>query len=436
MRSGVAAGCTRCATCVCALAWSSVALAADPKLQTVAETSVGYTDNVASVPNRATPGVPAKTAGAFALLSPGLVLVLSTPRAQHRFGYTYTYFLFLEGVAPNSSANRGSYEGFFDLSPSSALVLNSNIVQSKADPTNTLGTDPSLVPGTISYLAGTVDELLTVDLDSQWRAWQGANALYQTALSGGTYPQTASVGGRTGIERKWQTDALGVEARADYVVITQSVLPDGTPAGTQRQLADTGVLQWRHDLSAHFSDRLEAGVFRVDRLNTRRGFWSPTGAAALTYTNDRGEAELSYAHALTTIPFLGQFLLVDEVRLRGAVPITPNRELLFVTSAAYQRGRLLDQDETLVAHVDTLLADVGLAWQVADPLLLGLRYQYVQRWSDVSLPPLPLSFARNTVTLSATIQLPPQNEMPKRYRAPRRVDRTDEIRDSDAPAEK
>jgi hypothetical protein len=368
--------------------------------------------------------------------SPGLVLALATPRAQHRFAYTYSYFLFFDGVAPNSSANRGAYEGFFDLSQNAALLVNSNLVQSQTDTASTLGTDTSLLPGPVSYLAGRVDELLTVDLDSQWRSWQGADALFQTALSGGTNPQTTAATGRTGIERFWQTDALGVEARAHYDVITQSVLLDGSPAGTQRQLTDTGVVQWRHDLSEHFTDRLEAGVFRVDRLNTRKGFWSPTGTAALMYTNALGEAEVSYTHALTTNPFLGQFLLVDEMRLRGALPITPNRELLFVTSGAYQRGRLLDENAALVAHVDTLLVDVGLAWQVADSVLLGLRYQFVQRWSDVSLPPLPLSFARNTVTLGAVFQFPPQSEMPKRYRAPRRVDRTDEIRDADGAAAK
>ena len=53
----------------------------------------------------------------------------------------------------------------------------------------------------------------------------------------------------------------------------------------------------------------------------------------------------------------------------------------------------------------------------------------------MTLPPLPLSFMRNTVLLTATIKWPPDRVMPRRYRAPRRVDRSDEIRDTDGPVE-
>jgi len=435
MGFGAAAGLTRAAACACVLACSSLAKAG-PNLQIVGEASGGYTDNVTSSPNQPVPGLPAKAGGAFAVLSPGLVLALAAPRNQHRLAYAYTYVLFVDSAVPNTSAHRLSYAGFFDLSPSVALVLGSNLVQSKADTASTVGTDASLLPGAVSFLTATVDELLTFDLASRWRSWLATDVLLQTALAGGNNPQTTSVGGRTGIEHTWRTDSLGVEARENYAVITHGVLLDGSPAGTQQQLTTTALGQWRHDLGQHFTGRVEAGALRVDRLNTRTVLWSPAGTAALTYTNDQGDAELSYTHAVTTNPLLGQFLLVDEVRLHGGLPLMPNGRLLLAASAAYQQGRLLDQDANLAARLDTLLADVGPAWQATDLLLLDLRYQYVRRWSDVSLPPLPLSFTRNTLLLGATFRFPPESAMPRRYRAPQRVDRTDEIRDADTPVER
>jgi hypothetical protein len=409
---------------------------AGPVLQTVGATSVGYTDNVQSSPDKPTPGVPPKYGSPFTILSPGLVLALSTPRSIHRLSYAFTDFLFFEGPpTQNSTANRLDYQGFVDVSPSTTLLLDANVLQSQTDAATSLGQDASLLPGSTSYLGVTANETLSVNLSAPWRVWEGATFLLQTPLSAGPNPQTTSFGGRAGIEHAWRSAALGVVGRVNDTIISNGVLPDGSPAGTQQELTDTGVLQWRNDLGRHFTDRLEAGVMRVDRLNTQTGFWSPTGAAALTYTNDQGELELSYAHMMTSNLLLGQYLLVDEVRLHGAVPVIRRPDVLLTANAGYQSGRVLNADTSLAAHVDTLLVDVGIACQVADPLLLGLRYQYVQLWSDVTLPPLPLSFMRNTVLLTATIKWPPDRVMPRRYRAPRRVDRSDEIRDTDGPVE-
>jgi hypothetical protein len=84
--------------------------------------------------------------------------------------------------------------------------------------------------------------------------------------------------------------------------------------------------------------------------------------------------------------------------------------------------------------VDVFLGDVALGWQTTDELTLDLRYQHAQQRSDAEAPPLPLSYARNTVMLGAIVALPPDREMPRRYRPPRRVDRTDELYDAQDPA--
>jgi hypothetical protein len=412
---------------------------ATPKLQGVGETSIGYTDNIQSAPDVPIPGGTPKSAGAFLVLSPGVVLASATESAIHRLSYQYTYDLFFQKTNASTSSNRLDYRAFFDLTPRLGLVLGAAAVQSNQYAAIILappgaGAVNASPPGSGAFLSATGDEMLSYDLGPGWRGYEGASVSEQTPLFDTVAPRTFAPGGRVGVERSFQADAFGVEGRTEYSVVEGSLRPDGSPLGTQRQLIVTGLGRWRRDIGRAFASRLEAGALRVERLNTHRGFWEPTGTAALAYVTEVGEAELAYAHTVTTNLLLGQTLLVDEVRLRGAVPLTKKGEVLVAASSGYQRGRLLDENASLAAHVNSLLADVGIGWHVTESLLLGIRYQHFEQMSDTRIPPLPLSFVRNSVMLGATVKFPPEIEMPRAYRAPRRVDRTDEIRDAVEPA--
>ena len=421
------------------LLFVSAGASAAPKLQGVGETSIGYTDNIQSAPDTPLPGQTPKSPGVFVLLSPGVVLALTSGRSVQRVSYTYLYSLFFAQPSASSSSNRLEYHGFFDLSPRTSLLVGATAVQSNtyssllfAPPA--AGAVNALPPGGGSFLAATADELLSSELSLGWRAWEGVSMTVQTPIFATVAPETLEPVGRLGLERTFRTDAIGVEGRADYALIRNSVRPDGTPAGEQEQLVAGGVAQWRHDYGRYFTSRLEAGPIRVQRLNTGKGFWYPGVRATLAYATEFGDAQLSYAHTLTTNPLLGQSLLIDEVRARGAIPLTKKGDLLLAGSAGYQNGRLLDENATLAAHVDAILADAAVGWQVIDPLLLGIRYQHVQQISDVRQPPLPVSFVRNSIMIGATLKLPPESDMPHVYRTPLRVDRADEIRDAVEPA--
>jgi hypothetical protein len=228
-------------------------------------------------------------------------------------------------------------------------------------------------------------------------------------------------------------DAVGLEARSDYTVVRDSITTTGEPLGTQRQLTAGGVGLWRHDWARDWTSGAEAGAMRVQRLNTQRGFWTPVGAATLTYTIEDGDAQLSYAHIITNNALLGQTLLVDEVRLRGALPLTPKGELGIATTCGYQRGRLLDENAELATRVSVLLADISLGWRATKLLELGVRYEHIQQKSGADTPPLPVSFVQNNVLVGATFRYPPEKDMPRPYRAPRRVDQSDELRDGMRP---
>jgi hypothetical protein len=425
------------ALAISALSPCRSALAA-PKIQGVAETSVGYTDNAQSAPDLPLPGGTPRSGGVFVLLSPGVVVAAASERFIQRLKYTYTYALFVQGTNLSTSSNRLEYAGFFDLSPRVGLVVGAAAVQSDLYSALLLtppgaGAVNALPPGSASFLTATTDELMSFDLAPGWRAYEGATFSEQTPLFESVAPRTFAAGARTGVERSFQQDAIGVEGRADYSVVDGSLGPDGVALGQQRQVIGTGVALWRRDWGRFFTSRAEAGALRVQRLNTDRGLWQPVGDAAISYATEVGDAVLAGGHMVTTNLLLGQTLLVDQITLRGAVPITKKGEVLVAASSGYQRGSILDANANLAAHVDAVFADVGVGWQVTSSILVGLRYQHIEQVSDVRVPPLPLSFVRNAIMVGTTIRFPPEVDMPHAYRAPQRVDRTDEIRDAVEP---
>ncbi len=428
----------RCSLSAIALSLSLAgsAAAAEPELQGVGETSLGYLDSVQSPPEGGPGRV--RTRGVTWVIAPGLVLALTSKHSQHRIGYRYQLDILFGDSVTSSSTNTLDYLGYFDLSRRVGLALDGGVVESNQNSSLTFappGTEflGALPLGSSAFLMGRAGETFLFDVAQDWRAWQGGTIVAETPILGSEGPRTVAPGARLGLERLFIDDAVGVEARVIYTVIEDGVRADGSPAPTQRQLLSSGVGTWRHDWGRDFASRVEAGVLRLDQLATDTSFWAPLATASLAYVTEYGDAELAYSHAVTTNPVLGQTFLSDEVRLRGGLPLTNDRKFVLAMTGGYRRGKLVDENARRAADVDTLMADATLGWNVTKPLLLGIRYQHADQWSDVTLPGLPERFVQNLVLLGATLKWPPDTEMPRAYRAPRRVDATDEIRDTKEP---
>ena len=416
---------------------TSAASAVEPHVQAVGQSALGYTDNAQAVPRSET-GETARVRSLFWMLSPGMVLALESPRALQHVGYRYEYDLYFRRGTSSSSSNRLDYRGFFDLSPRVNLVLGAAATQSDrfasvafaAPGAGTVGAVPA---GTGSFLQASGDQSFSFDVAEAWRAWQSGSVVLNTPLSNARTPTTAGVATRVGLERSFLADAVGVEARVDYTVIRNGVSLSGERLEAQRQLTMGGVARWRHDWTLELSSSAEAGALRVTRLNTDGRAWTPVGLATLAYATEDGDAQLTYGHTLSTNALLGQSLLVDEVRLRGTLPLLAESELALAATCGYQNGHLLDDNAELTTRVRVFLADVSLAWQATKLLQLGIRYEHVDQSSGSRTPPLPLSFVQNNVLLGATVKFPRDRDMPRPYRAPRRVDRSDELRDGMRP---
>jgi hypothetical protein len=287
---------------------------------------------------------------------------------------------------------------------------------------------PLLPSGTSQLFTATADELVNFELEVGWRAWEGAGVVFAMPLFDTVAPRTVAPNAKLGLEYAWTGDAVGVEARLNYAVIHDGVRLDGTPVPLDRELTVGGVGRYRHDLGRYFTTGVEAGAVQVTRFSTHESHWYPVAGANLAYADVAFDAQLAYAHTVTTNVLLGQSLLADDVRLRGAVPLDRRGIFSIAASSGYQFGQLLDETASTAANISVLTIDVTFGWQLNPWLLVGARAQHIDQRSDVRIPTLPVSFVQNSIMLGAAAHFPPDIEMPSTYRSPQRVDRSDEFR--------
>jgi hypothetical protein len=374
------------------------------------------------------PGVPPKRADELAVLSPGLHLSQGSRGSLQRLGFISSVTLYWHESDADTWSNRLEYQGLFDLDPRTYVLFGTSATATRAWTATVLtpagtGELGGTLQGTGTVLTLSFDELLSHDLSRSVRGWQGARFSYGTPLDDESAPYSTDTFASIGLERSFRFDAVGAEVRAEYGAVSA-----GSGRAGIRQLTSSAVGIYRHDFGLYFTSRVEAGAMRVDRLNSGRSFWHPSALAALSYTDDWGQAELSYSHYASTNIQLGQTLLVDELRLVGAVPLVGERTLVAAGSAGYQRARVIEEDATRGARLNVTFADLGLAWQATPALALDLRYQHTRQLSDASAPPEPLSFRRNTMLAGATLRIPPETGPRRPLRQPQRVDRGDDPR--------
>jgi len=420
-----------------ALAASS--LAAVTRFQATGDASVGVSDNPQSAPDEPLPGGTTKSPGVFFVLRPGLALGSLAATNVQRLSYTFDYNLFLARSATSSSSNRLEYRGFFDFGPSVNAIVGAAATESDSYAALTLappasGLLPLLPSGTSRLLTLSADELFNFQLSVGWRTWESLGIVYATPIFGTDAPETLSPNARLGLEYAWRADALGVEGRGYYTIIHNGVRPDGTRVDTDREISAGGVAQYRHDIGRYFTTNFEGGAMHVTRLSSKEGHVYPIAGVRLGYADIYGDAQLSYAHTLATNILLGQTQLADEVRLRGAIPLDKKAIFNLAASAGYQLGRLLDENARTAANISVLTADVTFGWQLNPWLLVGVRAQHIDQRSDVRVPWLPISFVQNNVMLGASVHFPPDAAVPSTYRAPQRVDRSDELRGTARPS--
>lgn len=406
---------------------------ADQVLQGVYEATVGATDNVTASPDEPIADVPPKESDLFAVLSPGVLYAIRSDTAQHRFAYTLAANLFARNFDASAFTNRLESQSFFDLSPSLDLVLGASVTQDHRNTDNRFSEVSSTVlragvPGTGAFLTARLDESIHYEIARDWRARQAASAAVLTPVfESGT--RTYETDQRLGVERVWRDDALGPEIAVEYSLMEDPVTLDGTPTSDQSQIITAAQLRWRHDWSRDVTSSLSAGALQMNRLTSEGRYRTVIGEGILAYTRRDGNATLTLRRSATTSLFLAQTTVVNEVDLRGSVPLDDDRKFWLGASAGVQDGELLDLEGQPAAEVDVYLADLGVSWRPYDYLSFTARFQHVTQRSDALAPPLPLTYASNALMLGVRWIHPHDEQLVRTYHAPRRVDQSDTIDD-------
>ena len=409
----------------------------------VVTASGGWTDNVLGTPNAPDPlnNVAGKQADSYSELRPGLVFTVDTSRSIYRFGYGFSASLYFSHSEANSYSNRVDWSGYFVTGKRSDLVLGLTGEQGRLNTFNTLAVAApgALPPGGISYLQATAMESFAYELSPRWRVLQTLDGnLYHPRESdqGLPSPDIVSIDNRLALERSFARNAFAVEARVNYIYTSQVVNPDSTITPMQEELINSLIGRWRRQLGNFYESQLDLGAFYVAPIGDIGGnpIVEPAVAAALRYTREEREAELSYAHDAAVNVYAGQVFLTDTATLRGAMPLGNPRTSRWVANglAGFQYGRQVNKiaGETELT-VKVLTADAAVVYRALDDLGVSLHYQFYnqigERADPVTMNAVAPTYIRNAILLevAGTIGAESGRTRDVPGRVPLRFDRRD-----------
>ncbi len=378
--------------------------------------SGGWTDNARSQPSSAPGG---QQRDEFFDLQPGMIVAHETPTFVEQLGVRLTSSSYLENPEARAYAGRLDWGGFFELSPSSSILLGASGQIGRFNTFTTLdgaaGTPiTALPPSGITFTTLGAQEQAAHDFSPAWRGLQGLEVnSFLPLSSGAAQPKSVSVDHRFGGERSYVRDALGFEIRNAYALYTAVA---GSRA-QQAQLTESIVGRWRHELSREFGSQLDAGAAVVTRADDFGGaLFLPVVTAMLRYTVDAGQAEASYSHAATANVFVGQTFVSDSGVLRLGLPLGRSRFALS-GSLGVSRGRAANtSDGTYGPAISVLVADAALSWAATPEVGVSLRYQLTDQHGGAVMDQLAPSYLRSTVLLSIAAVYPAQQRAGLPYR--------------------
>ena len=396
----------------------ATASAQDSGVQVSLNASVGVTDNANSAPDSpddpAQPAVAEREAGVTFDVSPGFAFNYATPRTSHALQYVFTF-----GLAPaqSSIANALSYGGQFETSPTTSLALGltgtHGRTQQVTGAQSAATTPVNVTPATPSYFFRVdATEGFTKALTPDFEIGQGVSAGGFFPLDDATRAPIYTVAGSLNGTTSWRDDSLGLTLSSTYIQFAalagQPVQPD-TPAiadtPLRHELLTTLATTWRRDFTDRWSTQLGIGITHgMDPSSGSGQSWSPNGQAAVLYTREEWQAELSNTIAAQPNILLGEIVLANTAALRLALPLYTGAHNTITTSASggYQNSRPIDEDGNFGSVTNMFLADAALIWAPTSlPIDYGmaLRYQFTRQVPSASPE---TAFSRHTVLLAIT----------------------------------
>jgi hypothetical protein len=439
-----------CLTATFAITLSQLAFAKS-SLQGQAAVSLGWTDNVLSVPDVPTPpSTQVPQSDFYFQLRPSLIFTHGAARVVTRLSYTFNADLYATHSEANSYNHVVAWQGFFLTSKTTDLLLGASVSTGRLNAFNTAqaaGATPIVLvtPGGQNFVSTTFNEQFGWDATARWRFLQSLGVNSYSPIDPHSSPDTVQVENHLNLDRSWRFDAVGLDLRTALSVVTELRGPTGVEVGPTSVSVGTPIpvgalsprqlvlingltLKWRHDFGRFWATELDGGVVEASRLEGRTtAIWQPAVLAALRYLHPYGQAELSYAHNVQPNPIVAQTFVIDAFALRLGVPLGQRTNLLLAGSAGYQLSRTVDFDTggtTSTAH--SILVDGSLGWTPRPEISLFLRYQLFDQIGEAGFTATQ-SLLRHTVMLGAIATWPAQAAAIVPSREALRVDRADAV---------
>lgn len=362
---------------------------------------------------------------------PELSLVSVGKRASVRV--TYTFVGSLHSATASDVANRVGLASTFELSKRTTMLASADAGHSTAT-TALLTAPPSAaptgaVPLTLGQLvSGHVAEATTTELSPVVRFDQTVSAAYVRSVD-----HPISEGWLTDavltLDRVWQKDALGVDARASFARSRRE------PIRAASQLPAGGTLHWRHDLSRTLSSYVAGGaavVLSPDR--DTRHVVRPLAQGQLAYQSEEATVTLAGTLGPQPNPLTAELLYSGQATLRATVPISVRHGVLASATAGWTRGTLIELRRSIPAppSFDTLVADAGIGWAPTPYVELFARYQFLDQITAAAAAITTPEVLRHAAILGIQLSSRPD---PARIPTtlPQRVDRADAAPSEPAP---
>jgi hypothetical protein len=414
-------------------------------VQGVAFASVGFTDNVLSLP---VPPPGATTPGPdwdfFFQLRPSVVLTTGTPRAIQRLAYVFDANLFASHSEANSYTNRLEWAGFFLPTKATEVLVSAAVSEGRLNTFNlTTGSAQqplqAVAPGGTTFVGATLLQSLNWELAQNWRSLQTLGFNAYVPIDPRLTPSSFEVDTHWGTDHGWKHDALGFDLRVDWVLYTEvrgpapPVTGGGVPTGNgvvspqQQQIINALVLKWKHDFGHFWNTQAELGaVIDTPANGTGSSIVQPAALAAVRYLHPYSQVELNYAHTVQPNTIVGQTFAIDSVLLRVAVPFGEKSRVVGSASGGYQHGSVLDLvTGGTTSSVELILADATITWSPRREFNAYVRYQYFNQIGHASDPAPQPSLSRQTVMLGITGAFPGEPAAVVPTREALRVDRSD-----------
>ncbi len=365
-------------------AWTIVLVVMLPGRPATAQTVIQL-DGAWNLGYNATTGTGQDSSRLFTGIQPAVTLQFGSPRLAWRAGYVFAGSFALAGSGSNSYSNQLDLSLAAQLTKRSIMTVGGSIAQGSTDfqlsQRAPATSQPGFrAPGNPNLVTATLAESFAWEASPTLLLRQGLTGMLSTPQDAlGQY--NASVTGSLGLDRLFEKDAIGVELRPSFAVLS-SLTAEG-----QHYVNITNALlgSWNHDFNRGWNGQMTAGV---EQVLTFAGSYPlaivPTGSLTARYRAGTAGGSLSFTHGAATDLQTGTVSMSDAVVVRGLVGFDPTESRVLAASAGFVHAEPLGEVPARVAAGtgNAVQGDVRLVWGLSNAVLATASYSVAYQFGQ------------------------------------------------------